>query len=96
MTRNFYLAIAAAAALCACSQPKVAKCSQNSDCPTDAICVSGLCQRGVPSGGTAETVSGSGHLTAGTMTMDAVIGQPVVPAGTDGAGRRLSPANNTR
>ncbi len=95
MTRNLVFAIAGVAALCACSQPKVAKCSQNSDCPKDAICVTGICQKGVPSGGSAATVGGAAHLTAGTMTMDAVLGQPVVPSGAGGT-KKLAPAENTR
>ncbi len=96
MTRNLAFAIAAAAALCACSQPNVAKCTQNSDCPQDAICVSGICLKGVPSGGASATVAGATHLTAGTMTMDAVIGQPIVPAASDGGTKKMTPAENTR
>lgn len=97
MTRiSYYLTVAVAAALCACSQPKAATCAQNSDCPADAICVSGTCQAGVPSGGAASLPAGSGRMSAGTMTMDAVIGQQVLPTGTNGAGRTLAPAENTR
>ncbi len=95
MTRSLSLAIAAAGLLSACSAPSVAKCSQNSDCPRDAICVSGICQKGVPSGGAAATVGGAARLTGGTLTMEATLGQPVAPAGA-GGGRSLKPAQNTR
>ncbi len=89
------VAIATAIALCACSQPNVAKCSQNSDCPANAICVSGICQKGVPSGGSAAAVSGSARLSAGTVTMDAMVGQPITPSGSSGT-KTLKPAENTR
>jgi len=89
------LAIAAAALLAACSQPSVAKCSQNSDCPRDAICVTGICQKGVPSGGASSAVVGSATVTAGTMTMDVVVGQPATPAGAAGT-KKMTPAENTR
>lgn len=95
MTRSFLLAIAAAAALAACSQPSVAKCSQSSDCPRDAICVTGICQKGVPSGGASALPGGSATLKAGTLTMDATLGQPIVPAGSAGT-RTMAPAENTR
>ncbi len=95
MTRTLVFAIAAAAALCACSQGNVAKCSQNSDCPKDAICVTGICQKGVPSGGSAATAAGAGHLSSGTLTMDVMVGQPITPSGTAGA-KTMSPAENTR
>jgi hypothetical protein len=95
MTRSLLLAIATATVLAACSQPKVAKCSQNSDCPRDAICVSGICQKGVPSGGSAATTGGSAQMSGGTITMDATIGQPIVPVGSAGT-RKMVPAENTR
>lgn len=97
MTRSFLLALALAAAstLAACSPPSAAKCSQNSDCPRDAICVTGICQKGVPSGGASTAVGGSARLTSGTLTMDAVVGQPVVPSGAAGS-RTIRPAENTR
>ena len=96
MRKSLSLAIAVAAvALAACSQPSVAKCSQNSDCPKDAICVTGICQKGVPSGGSAGLPGGSARLTAGTLTMDATLGQPIAPAGTAGT-RKMAPAENTR
>ncbi len=95
MTRSLLLAIAAAATLGACSQPSAAKCSQNSDCPRDAICVTGICQKGVPSGGASAAVGSSARLTAGTLTMDATLGQPVAPAGSAGT-RTMKPAQNTR
>lgn len=95
MTRPFLLAIAATAALGACSPPSVAKCSQNSDCPADAICVTGVCQKGVPSGGASSLPGGSARLSAGTLTMDATLGQPVAPAGSAGT-RTMTPAENTR
>lgn len=88
-------AVAAIATLGACSKPDVATCTTNAQCPADAICVSGICQKGVPSGGAASPVSGSARLTAGTLTMDAVIGQPIAPAGGDST-RVLAPADNTR
>lgn len=84
-----------ALALAGCPSPKAKTCSQNSECPTDAICVEGLCQKGVPSGGSAATVSGAAHMTAGTMTMDATLGQPVTPAATAGT-KKITPAENTR
>ncbi len=96
MTRRLVFALSAAAALCACSSsPSAPKCSQNADCPANSICSSGVCQQGIPSGGSTATVAGAGHLTAGTMTMDATIGQPVVPSGTSGT-RSMKPAENTR
>ena len=95
MTRSLSLAIAAAGLLSACSAPSVAKCSQNSDCPKDAICVTGICQKGVPSGGASSSVGGSARLTSGTLTMDAVVGQPMAPAATGGT-KRMAPAENTR
>ncbi len=94
MTRSLLLAIAAVATLAACSQPNVAKCSKNSDCPRDAICVTGICQKGVPSGGTAATVAGSGHLASGTKTMDVVLGAPTGHAAS--GTKTLNPATNTR
>ncbi len=95
MTRSLLIAIATASSLAACSQPKVAKCSQNSDCPRDAICVTGICQKGVPSGGSAATVGGAARLSSGTVTMDAVVGQPTAPAAA-AAGKTMNPAENTR
>ncbi len=96
MTRSLWLAIAAAGTLAACSQPNVAKCSQNSDCPRDAICVTGICQKGVPSGGApADPVAGAARMTSGTKTMDAVLGQTVTPAGASGT-KTLQPAQITR
>ncbi len=96
MRKSLSLAIAVAAcALAACSQPAAATCSRNSDCPRDAICVSGICQKGVPSGGSAALPAGATRLTAGTLTMDATIGQPVTPAGSAGT-RVMVPAENTR
>jgi hypothetical protein len=95
MTRSSILALAAVAALAACSQPTVATCSQSSDCPRDAVCVTGICQRGVASGGAASAVAGSARLTAGTLTMDAVVGQPAAPAASAG-GRSMRPAELTR
>jgi hypothetical protein len=95
MTRSLWLAIAAMGTLAACSQPSVAKCSQNSDCPRDAICVTGICQKGVPSGGSAATVGGSARLTGGTFTMDAAVGQPM-PSPASAGTRTMKPAENTR
>lgn len=95
MTRSLLLAIAATTTIAACSQPSVAKCSQNSDCPRDAICVTGICQKGVPSGGASTSVGGAARLTSGTMTMDAVVGQPMTPSGSSGT-KTLNPAENTR
>ncbi len=95
MTRSLLLAIAAACTLAACSQPSVAKCSQNSDCPRDAICVTGICQKGVPSGGAGALRGGAGHLTSGTLTMDATVGQGFTPAASAGT-VRMAPADNTR
>ena len=95
MTRNFLFAIAAAAALGACSPPKAAKCSQNSDCPADAICVSGICQKGAPSGGAGGLQAGAAHMTAGTKTMDVVLGEPISPSGAADT-KQLAPAQNTR
>lgn len=95
MTRSLFAAILAIGALTACSQPSVAKCSRNSECPRDAICVSGICQKGVPSGGAASSYGGAGVVTSGTLTMEAVVGQPVVPRGASGT-RTLQPAENTR
>lgn len=89
------LLVLAAAALAACSQPDVAKCSRNDDCPANAVCVTGICQKGVPSGGAAATAGGAQRLTAGTLTMDAVVGQPVAPASSAGT-VTLKPAQNTR
>ncbi len=85
----------AALALAGCPDPKAKTCTQNTDCPTDAICVQGLCQAGVPSGGSAATVSGAAHMTSGTMTMDATLGQPITPAATAGT-KKITPAENTR
>jgi hypothetical protein len=95
MTRSLWLAIATVTALAACSKPNVATCSQNSDCPRDAICVTGICQKGVPSGGAANLVGGSATLKAGTLTLDATVGDPMPPTGAAGT-RTLSPATNTR
>ncbi len=96
MRKSLSLAIAVAAlALAACSAPSVAKCSQNSDCPRDAICVTGVCQKGVPSGGSMALPGSSARLTAGTLTMDATVGQSVSPAGSAGS-RTMVPAENTR
>lgn len=95
MTRSLWLAIAAMGTLAACSQPSVAKCSQNSDCPRDAICVTGICQKGVPSGGSATFTGGGTTMKAGSLTMDATIGQPASPVGTAGS-RKMVPAENTR
>lgn len=95
MTRSSLLAITVGAALAACSQPSVAKCSQNSDCPRDAICVTGICQKGVPSGGASSLPGGSATLKAGTLTMDATLGQPIAPAGSAGT-KKMAPAENTR
>ncbi len=96
MTRGLLFALAAAAALGACSKSSDApKCSSNADCPANSVCNSGVCQQGVPSGGSSATISGAGRLTAGSMTMDATIGQPIVPAGSAGT-RSMKPAENTR
>lgn len=95
MTRSLLLAIAAASALTACSPPSAAKCSQNSDCPGDAICVTGICQKGVPSGGSATLVGASGRMTSGTRTMDVLVGQPFTPVGSAGT-KTMTPAENTR
>ena len=95
MRRSLLLAIVAASTLAACSQPSVAKCSQSSDCPRDAICVTGICQKGVPSGGATALPGGSATLRSGNLTMDATLGQPVAPAGTAGT-RTMTPAENTR
>jgi hypothetical protein len=95
MTRSLLAAIAAIGALSACSQPSVAKCSRNSDCPRDAICVTGICQKGVPSGGASAQVAGAARLASGNITLDAVVGQPIAPAASSGP-RILRPAENTR
>jgi hypothetical protein len=97
MNRSLLAAIAAAVSLAACSQKPAATCSTNADCPKDAICVTGVCQKGVPSGGAEANVAGASRLTAsGTkITMDAVIGQPVTPAAKSGT-RTMEPADNTR
>ena len=97
MTRSLFAAAAVAglAALAACSKPSAAKCSQNADCPPNAICVSGICQKGVPSGSAAGTVAGAGHLSSGTLTLDAVAGQPMPPAASSGT-TTVKPAENTR
>lgn len=94
MTRSLWLAIAAVTALAACSKPNVATCSQNSDCPRDAICVTGICQKGVPSGGAAAAVGATGHMTGGTLTLDATLG-PVNTTGAAGT-RTIAPSTNTR
>jgi hypothetical protein len=49
----------------------------------------------VPSGGASSFPGGSARLSAGTLTMDATIGQPVAPAGSAGS-RTMAPAENTR
>jgi hypothetical protein len=85
----------AAVAMTACSQPSVATCSQNADCPPNAICISGICQKGVPSGGSAAPVGGAARIGAGTITMDVTVGQPMAPAASAGT-IKLSPAENTR
>jgi hypothetical protein len=95
MTRSLLVAIAAFAALAACSQPSVAKCSRNSDCPRDAICVTGICQKGVPSGGAATSFGGSASVASGTLTMDVIVGQPAAPSGAAGS-HTIQPAENTR
>lgn len=95
MTRSLLLAIVAVATLAACSKPSAAKCSQNADCPANAICVSGICQKGVPSGGAASFAVGATRLTSGTLTMDAVVGRPMVATGSAGT-VTLEPAENTR
>lgn len=97
MTKSLLLAvaIAATATLTACPKPSAAKCSQNSDCPADAICVTGICQKGVPSGGSAAVPSGSARISAGTVTMDVVVGQPIAPVAS-GSGKTMNPAENTR
>lgn len=95
MKTRTLLALAALALASACSQPSVAKCAQSSDCPPDAICVAGICQKGVPSGGAAASVGGSARLSGGTFTMDAVVGQPVT-AGAAAGTRTLTPAEQTR
>lgn len=85
----------AAAALAGCPEPKAKSCSKNPDCPADAICVQGVCQKGVPSGGAAAVTGSASHMTGGTMTMDATLGQPVAPAGAAGT-KTVTPAQNTR
>jgi hypothetical protein len=94
MTRLLILALTCGA-LAACDSPKAKSCTSNSGCPANAICVQGICQTGVPSGGSASTVSGAARLTAGTKTMDATLGAPIAPAGAAGA-KTLAPAENTR
>lgn len=95
MNRIALLALAAAAVLAGCPTPKAKSCSVNSDCPADSVCVQQICQKGVPSGGASSAVTGSGHLSGGTLTMDAVVGQPVVVGGSAGT-TTLKPAENTR
>ncbi len=95
MTRSLLLAIAALSTLGACSAPSVAKCSQNSDCPRDAICVTGICQKGVPSGGATALPGSAKHMTSGNLTMDATVGQPFNVSGSAG-GKTLTPSTITR
>lgn len=85
----------AVAALAACSEPKGKSCTGNADCPSNAICVEKVCQQGTPSGGSVGVVGGAGRMTAGTLTMDAQLGTPAVPAGNAGT-KSLTPAENTR
>lgn len=95
MKRTLLLALAAAWAAGCASPPDAATCSTNAQCPANAICVSGLCQKGVPSGGAAGPVGGAQRLTAGNLTLDAVVGEAVTPRGTAG-NVTLKPAQNTR
>ncbi len=92
--RSLLAAIGAGVVLAACSQPSVAKCSRSSDCPRDAICVTGICQKGVPSGGSAAAASGAATLSSGTVTLDVQVGA-FAPQGSSGT-KTLTPAENTR
>lgn len=94
---NKLLVIALATALLACSSKKSTDitCSQHTDCPAGNACVAGVCSPGTTSGGSYGTVSGSARLTAGTKTMDVVVGQAVTSDGTGGT-KTMAPAENTR
>jgi hypothetical protein len=94
MKRLLMLTIAAAA-LAGCPTPKAQSCAQNAECPANSICVQGICQKGVPSGGANALGAGATRMTSGTLTMDATLGQPITPAGTAGT-TKLTPAENTR
>lgn len=94
--RRTLVAALAAGSLLACTEGKSANaCSRDSDCASGLACVGGACKAAVPSGGSVGAVSGSARLTAGSLTMDAVIGQPVTPTGTAGV-QTMVPAENTR
>ena len=83
------------ATLAGCGSPKAKSCTTTAQCPTDSICVQGICQKGVPGGGTAGLSAGSARMTAGTKTMDVTLGQPVTPGGA-AATKTLEPAENNR
>ncbi len=76
--------IVVALGIAGCSAPAAAKCSKDADCPPDAVCASGVCQKGIPSGGSQAMASGAGRLSGGSLTMDAVVGAPA-PSATGGA-----------
>jgi hypothetical protein len=72
----------------------VTACTQHSDCPADSVCnANGKCERGVPGGGSAAMVTGSGRLTGGTLKMDATVGSPTPVKGTGGT-LTLQPASS--
>lgn len=83
------LALSALAALAvgwltACSSPpKPRTCVGQSDCPAPAACIAGICQH-TASGGSRSFVPGAGRVSAGTVTMDVVIGAPTTASGGSG------------
>jgi hypothetical protein len=78
-----------------CSSPTAKGCSGNTDCPSNATCVRGVCQAHFGSQGAQSLVSGAGRMSGGTVTMDVVIGAPVAPKA--GAGNvQVKPAEVTR
>jgi hypothetical protein len=75
------------------ADPLVTACAQHSDCPADSVCnANGRCEQGVPGGGSAAMVTGSGRLTGGTFKMDATVGSPTQVKGAGGT-LTLQPAN---
>jgi hypothetical protein len=77
------------------SAPSPKRCARDPECPAAAVCVSGFCVEQHASGGASSLASASGRVSAGTITMDAVVGAPVVPNAGGGA-ITLRPAEVSR
>jgi hypothetical protein len=95
--RTTLVAALMTAALLGCSKAPRANgsgCTQNADCAAGSYCAAGVCTP-APSGGALSAVGGAGRITAGTRTMDVVIGQPTNAAGSAGT-KTMAPAENTR